>query len=85
MSQPIWRAPTTIETLTTVILRRDLPAHNLRQGDVGAVVEVYGDRGFEVEFVTGSGSTQALVTLAADDVRAFGPRDWLSARYLDAA
>lgn len=74
-----------IESLSTVILNRDLPEHGLRKGDVGAVVELYGDKGIEVEFVTGSGRTQALVTLAPGDVRPFGPSDMLSARSLDAA
>jgi len=74
-----------IEVLDTVVLKRDIPAQGLKAGDVGAVVEKYGSRGVEVEFVTGSGRTQALVTLAVDDVREFGESDLLSARPLDAA
>ncbi len=31
--------------LETVVLNRDLPAHGLRAGDLGAVVEVYPDNG----------------------------------------
>ena len=49
--------------LDTVVLDRDLPEHGLRNGDLGAVVEVYAPDGLEVEFVTASGKTQALVTL----------------------
>jgi hypothetical protein len=49
--------------LDTVVLDRDLPQHGLRAGDLGAVVEVYEPEGLEVEFVTASGKTQALVTL----------------------
>lgn len=74
-----------LEVLSTVILNRDLPKHGLRRGDVGAVVEIYGEKGIEVEFVTGSGHTQALVTLTPSDVRPFGPSDLLSARSLEAA
>ena len=74
-----------IEVLDTVVLKKDLPAQGLKAGDVGAVVEKYGSKGVEVEFVTGSGRTQALVTLPVDDVREFGESDLLSARPLDAA
>jgi len=74
-----------IEVLDTVVLKKDIPAQGLRAGDVGAVVEKYGSKGLEVEFVTGSGRTQALVTLGVDDVREFGESDLLSARPLDAA
>jgi hypothetical protein len=73
-----------IEVLDTVVLRRDLPTHGLRVGDVGAVVEKYGFNAFEVEFVTGAGRTQALVTLMGEDLRVFGEGDLLSARPLDA-
>jgi len=59
----------TIALLTTVVLERDLPEHGLARGDVGAVVEIYEDGAFEVEFVRASGRTQALVELAREDVR----------------
>jgi hypothetical protein len=54
--------------LDTVVLKRDLPEHGLRSGDVGAVVELYGTDGVEVEFVWASGQTNALVTLKAKAV-----------------
>jgi hypothetical protein len=54
--------------LDTVVLTRDIPTAGLRRGDLGAIVEVYGPDGFEVEFVAASGRTQALVTLTADDI-----------------
>lgn len=41
--------------------------------------------GIEVEFVTGSGKTQALLTLNIEDVRPISENDILSARSLDAA
>ena len=49
--------------LDTVVLTHDLPEHGLRAGDLGAVVELYGQDGVEVEFVRASGQTKALVTL----------------------
>jgi len=58
------------ELLDTVVLNRDLPEHGLRAGDLGAVVELCGTDGVEVEFVQGSGHTKALVTLKASDLRA---------------
>jgi len=74
-----------IKILDTVVLLKDLSSHGLKRGDIGAVVEVYSQEGIEVEFVTGSGSTQALVTLNSEDVRPIGPVDILAVRQLDAA
>lgn len=74
-----------IKVLDTVVLEKDLPAYGLRQGDIGAVVELYGDKGVEVEFVTGAGNTQALVTLNQCDVRAIKALVILSVRSLNAA
>ena len=68
--------------LDTVVLARDLPRHNLRAGDLGAVVEVYEPDGLEVEFVTASGRTQALVTLKEADVRPVADNDLVSVRSL---
>ena len=58
--------------LDTVVLAHDLPERGLRAGDLGAVVEVYEPDGLEVEFVTASGLTEALVTLKASEVRQVG-------------
>ncbi len=69
----------------TVVLNRDLPEHGLRKGDLGAVVEVYEPDGLEVEFVTGSGRTQAVVTLTGGDVRPVEDRDLMAVRSLDEA
>ncbi len=66
--------------LDTVVLDRDLPQHGLRSGDLGAVVEVYEPDGLEVEFVTASGKTQALVTLNVDDVRPVQENDLVAVR-----
>ena len=53
-----------------VVLNDDRTTDGLHAGDVGAVVHVYGDgRAYEVEFIDGDGTTIALLTLEADDVR----------------
>jgi hypothetical protein len=70
----------THKLLDTVVLTRDLPDYGLRCGDLGAVVQVYDSNGLEVEFVTASGRTQALVTLTADDVRSVVDSDLISVR-----
>jgi len=75
----------TIKALDAVVLLKDLPTHKLKRGDIGAVVEVYAPDGLEVEFVIGSGQTQALVTLKTSDVRAVGAADMLSVRSVGAA
>ena len=51
------------QALDTIVLNRDLPDHGLRKGDLGAVVEMYEPDGLEVEFVTASGRTVAVLTL----------------------
>ena len=54
-----------------VVLTRDLPAEDLRAGDVGAVVHIHnGGTAYEVEFVTLMGRTVAIATVKADAVRA---------------
>ena len=41
--------------LDTFVLLRDLPEAGFRNGDLGAIVHVYGSEALEVEFVTASG------------------------------
>ena len=62
-------------TLDVVVLDRELPDRGLRKGDLGAVVEVYEPDGLEVEFVTASGRTEALLTLGVADVRPVADND----------
>jgi hypothetical protein len=66
--------------LETVVLDRDLPEHGLRRGDLGAVVEIYEPDGLEVEFVTASGRTGALLTLKESDVRPVAESDLVAVR-----
>jgi hypothetical protein len=74
----------TYHLLDTVVLDRDLPKHGLRKGDLGAVVEVYNTEAVEVEFVRASGKTQAVVTLAAGDVRPVLDDDLVAVRSVQA-
>lgn len=70
-----------IDELDTVALTRDLPEQGLACGDLGAVVHVYQDRrAYEVEFVTLTGATLAVVTLEASDVRPLRDREIAHAR-----
>ena len=70
------------DLLDTVVLARDLPARDLREGDLGAIVQVYEPDAIEVEFVTAMGQTTALVTLDTADVRPIVDTDVVSVRSL---
>jgi len=53
-----------------VVLDREPEHEKLHRGDVGTIVHVYKDGvAYEVEFVDGGGSTVALITVDANDVR----------------
>jgi hypothetical protein len=67
-------------SLDTVVLNRDLPEHGLKIGDLGTIVETYEPDALEVEFVTASGRTGALVTLNVGDVRHVADGDLVSVR-----
>lgn len=69
-----------IAELDTIVLTRDLPERGLAVGDVGAVVHAYDTGAYEVEFVTGGGTTADVVTLTARDVRPIGAGEILHAR-----
>ena len=66
--------------LDVVVLDKELADHGLRRGDLGTVVHVYEPEGLEVEFVTASGRTEALVTLDVGDVRPVVDTDLISVR-----
>ena len=66
--------------LDIVVLQRDLQENGLRLGDLGTVVELYDQDHLEVEFVTASGKTQALVSLTSNDIRAVADTDLLTVR-----
>ena len=69
-----------IRELDNIVLTVDLPEHRLRKGDIGTVVLVHADRGYEVEFVTLDGETLAVVSLDATRVRPIGAREIAHAR-----
>jgi hypothetical protein len=70
------------EQLECVVLAHDITGHGLRAGDLGTVVMVYPENGIEVEFVRGSGATQASLTLSKDDIRKIDSHDLLAIRRL---
>ena len=69
-----------IQPLDVVVLTVDVPAHGLKRGDLGAVVNVSAPDAIDVEFVTASGRTKALVTLQASDVREVADDDLVAVR-----
>ena len=69
--------------LDTVVLSADIPQHRLRKGDLGAVVSTYEPDVLEVEFVTASGRTEAVITLSIHDVRPVHENDLVSVRPFD--
>lgn len=72
-----------IQELDTVVLKRDVPEHGLKRGDVGAVVHRYADQeAFEVEFVTAQGKTVAVLTLTKDEIRPMGHSEIFHVREL---
>lgn len=69
-----------------VVLTKNLPEENLEAGDIGTVVHIHkGGAGYEVEFITLTGETVAIVTLEASHVRPFNRRDLAHTRELQAA
>ena len=66
--------------LDVVVLDKELPALGLRRGDLGTVAHVYEPDGIEVEFVTASGRTEALVTLGIRNVRPVVDTDLIAVR-----
>lgn len=69
-------------SIETVVLTKDIEEHNLKKGDLGTVVGIYGDHDYEVEFLTVGGRTAALISLNEKDIRPVEPRDMVSVRAL---
>ena len=66
-----------------VVLTKNLPAEGLEAGDVGTVVHLHkGGAAYEVEFMTLTGETVAIVTLRAGEVRPLNRRDLAHTREL---
>ncbi len=73
-----------LKELDTVVLAVDLPEHGLSRGDLGTVVLVHGDQGYDVEFMALDGETLAVVSLFADQVRSVGRGEIAHARTVTA-
>jgi len=66
-----------------VVLTAALHDEGLEPGDIGAVVHVYpGHEAYEVEFVTLTGKTAAVVTVSAEQVGPVGSSEIPHARAL---
>src|SRR2546428_10201936 len=68
-SQSIRGTDTMFEELDPVVLDVDIPEQGLPRRSLGAVVHAYSSEAYEVEFVTASGRTAALLTLKMSQLR----------------
>jgi hypothetical protein len=73
-----------IRELDNVVQTVDLPEHRLRKGDIGTVVLVHRDRGYELEFVALDGETLAVASLDTTQVRPIGKGEIAHARQVAA-
>lgn len=72
-----------MQELDQVVVVEDLDELPIRCGDIGTVVGVYqSNKAYEVEFVTLTGQTVGVATLAADKVRAIREGEIAHARLL---
>ena len=69
-----------ISETDTVVLTEELPDFGLEPGDLGTVVLVHPQGGYEVEFMTLEGETLAVVSLFPQQVRPVGRREVAQAR-----
>ena len=69
-----------------VVLTKNLPEEGLEAGDIGTVVHLHkGGAGYEVEFMTLTGETVAIVMLEPSHVRPLNRRDLAHTRELEIA
>jgi len=69
-----------------IVLTRGRAEIGLEAGDVGMIVHIHRDgEAFEVEFVTLTGRTVAVVTVPASDLRPISQRDVSHVRQMRAA
>ena len=68
-----------------IVLTEDIPAEGLQSGDVGTVVHIHRNAAaYEVEFVTLTGQTVAVVTILPNQLRPVNRRDLTHVRELTA-
>lgn len=73
-----------IKLYSEIVLLNDKPSVGLLKGDVGIVIEIYGNHnGYEVEFMTKEGKTVAVETLEPSEIRPISTRDMLHIRELE--
>ncbi|ABC44530.1 DUF4926 domain-containing protein [Salinibacter ruber] len=73
-----------IEEHDRVVLTTKEPDAGLEPGDVGTVVHVYSEgEAFEVEFVTLTGDTVAMLAIDRDEVRPVQSRELTHARSVE--
>jgi len=73
-----------IEEHDRVVLTTKKPDAGLEAGDVGTVIHVYSEgKAFEVEFVTLTGDTVAVLTVERKDVRPVQSRELTHARGME--
>jgi len=73
-----------IEELERVALTGDLPAHHLKAGDMGTIVDITPNRQqFTVEFLTLDGETFVVVPLLAHQIRRVGSHEIANARVME--
>ncbi|MFZ4815027.1 MAG: DUF4926 domain-containing protein [Phototrophicaceae bacterium] len=72
--------------LERVALIDDLPEYDLKVGDLGMIVHVYGNhQGYEVEFVTLTGELVALASVYPRQIRSLEAGEIASARRVKTA
>ena len=74
-----------IKELDQVVLTVDLAENGLVRGDIGTVVLLHGEEGYEVEFVALDGETIAIASLSTSQVRPIGPSEIAQARAIEVA
>lgn len=72
-----------LKELDDIVLTEDLPEHGLKRGDVGTIVLVHDQAGYEVEFMTLTGETLAVLSLFPQQIRAVGRREIAQARTVE--
>ena len=66
--------------LEPVVLTRDVPEHGLKAGDVGTLVNVGSPVHLDVEFMTATGRTKAVVTLTEEAIRPARDEEMIAVR-----
>lgn len=73
-----------IREFESVVLTVDLPELELRKGDLGTVVMIHGDRGYEIEFIALDGETLAVASVDRTQVRPIAHGEIANARRIGA-